>query len=267
MQSVRIRKEEPSDYRATELMTMRAFWNLHGPGCNEHYLVHLIRDSADYLPNLSRVAELDGKIVGAIFYTRAWITDGQQRHAIVTFGPLAVDPMAQSMGIGKMLLEETISLVKEAGYPGICIIGEPNYYPKHGFMTCDNFGITDSEGNNYDPFMGLEVTAEGFRNIKGRFTEPDVFAQSDDEKAVEAFTQEFPQYPKYRVPAQWLHEEKLGRVAAIRSGVYDIEFWEAVLPAVLKDSFQGEKPTVGSLVTFDYRREGNCLIRTVEKEL
>ncbi len=33
MNNIIIRKETKEDYYATELMTMRAFWNLHGPGC------------------------------------------------------------------------------------------------------------------------------------------------------------------------------------------------------------------------------------------
>ena len=65
-----IREERIEDYKQTEWMTMRAFWNIHGPGCNEHLLVHKIRESKDYLPKLSRVAEIDGKIVGAIFLQR-----------------------------------------------------------------------------------------------------------------------------------------------------------------------------------------------------
>ena len=61
-----IRKETTEDYKKTEYMVMRAFWNLHGPGCNEHLMVHKLRDSKDYLPDCSRVAELDGQIVGVI---------------------------------------------------------------------------------------------------------------------------------------------------------------------------------------------------------
>ncbi len=266
MQTVEIRAEQAADYKATELMTMRAFWNIHGPGCDEHYLVHLIRNSVDYLPELSGVAKLDGRIVGAVFYTRAWIIDGQRKHAIVTFGPLAVEPLLQNMGIGRRLLEETIPLVKKAGYPGICIFGEPEYYPKHGFKTCDNFEITDSKGKNFDAFMGLEVTPGGFRDIRGKFVESDIFEHCNDEKAVEEFNRMFPAYPRHKVPSQWLHAEKLGRVADIHDGIYSIAFWETVLPAVLKDSFRGEKPGIGSLVTFDYRKDGNCLIRTVEEE-
>ena len=54
-----IRKETPQDYYNTELMTMRAFWNIHEPGCNEHYLLHLLRRFFDYLLGLIRVGELD----------------------------------------------------------------------------------------------------------------------------------------------------------------------------------------------------------------
>ena len=64
--NINLRKETKEDYHATELMTMRAFWNLHGPGCNEHLLVNKLRGAEEYLPELSRVAELDGKIVGRI---------------------------------------------------------------------------------------------------------------------------------------------------------------------------------------------------------
>ena len=85
-----IRKETPQDYYNTELMTMRAFWNIHEPGCNEHYLLHMLRQSDDYLPELSRVAELDGKIVGSIAFSKAVIKDGDKVHDIVTFCQLSV---------------------------------------------------------------------------------------------------------------------------------------------------------------------------------
>ena len=61
-----IRKETKEDYYNTEHMVLRAFWNLHGPGCNEHLLVHKLREAKEYLPELSRVAEVDGRIVGAL---------------------------------------------------------------------------------------------------------------------------------------------------------------------------------------------------------
>ena len=106
-----IREEKPEDYYNTELMAMRSFWNKYYPGASEHYLIRIVRESEDYIPEISRVAELDGKIVGAVFYTRAWIVDGDTRHEVVTFGPLAVEPTLEGRLTNMtMELTEMISL-------------------------------------------------------------------------------------------------------------------------------------------------------------
>lgn len=266
MNKLIIRKETSKDYKETELMTMRAFWNIHGPGCNEHLLVHKIRKSPDYLPELSRIAELDGKIVGAILYTKAWIISEEKVHEIVTFGPLAVDPTAQHLGVGRRLLEETMELAKEKGYSGICIFGEPGYYPKYGFKTCDQFGITDMNGKNYDALMGYELYDGAFDNIHGKLKESEVFEECDDKEELEAFTKQFPEYKRLKLNAQWLHEERLGRIANVQKNAFTIRFWEMELPAKLRGRFYDEGlefPVVGDYVTFDYNPDGDSRIRDV----
>ena len=40
MNNIILRKETKEDFYNTEHMTMRAFWNLHGPGLNELLLLH-----------------------------------------------------------------------------------------------------------------------------------------------------------------------------------------------------------------------------------
>ena len=111
-----IRAEEPADYKNTELMAMRSFWNKYAPGCNEHLLVRIIRASGDYLPQISRVAEWNGRIVGAVYYTRAWIVDGLIRHEVVTFGPLAVEPTLEGNDIGGALMRSTIESILVLGF-------------------------------------------------------------------------------------------------------------------------------------------------------
>ncbi len=61
-----IREEKFEDYKKTELMTMRSFWNKFRPGRSEHNMVRIIRESKDYIPEISRIAEYNGEIVGAI---------------------------------------------------------------------------------------------------------------------------------------------------------------------------------------------------------
>ena len=54
---LKLRTEQPADYRETENVTREAFWNLYSPGCCEHYLLHVMRDSPAFVPELDLVAE------------------------------------------------------------------------------------------------------------------------------------------------------------------------------------------------------------------
>lgn len=199
-----IRKETETDYRATEEMCMRAFWNLHGPGCDEYLLVRKLRMHKDFLPELSRIATIDGQVAATIMYSKAVIRDGENDYPIITFGPLAVDPMYQNTGIGGKLLKYTMELAKDAGYPGIVIFGEPNYYPKHGFVTADHFGFTDANGNNFDAFMAYELHANAFSGMKGKFFESEVFETLNAEEA-EQMCKEFNPLLKGKFPCQWTY--------------------------------------------------------------
>lgn len=209
-----IRKERESDYYASELVTKRAFWNKYNPGCSEHYLVHRLREDAAYLPELGRVAEADGKVVGLIMYSKAVLkrpakTETAETPAhkpeeipILCFGPLCVDPDYQGKGIGGALIAETKKLAAEAGYAGIVIFGEPDYYPRHGFRTCDTWGITTADGKNFDAFMGCELTPGGLNYPGAGFYEAKVF-ENLPEAEIEAYDKQFPQMPKLRLPGQW----------------------------------------------------------------
>ena len=73
--NVIIQREEETDYRIVEEITREAFWNLNVPGCDEHYIVHILRDHPDFIPEMDYVAEVDNKIIGNIMYTRSYVED------------------------------------------------------------------------------------------------------------------------------------------------------------------------------------------------
>jgi predicted N-acetyltransferase YhbS len=204
-----IREERVEDWLDTEYMTQKAFWNLHCPGCSEHLLVHKLRSDAAYVPEISRVAEKDGKIVGAIMYSRAKVVDGDLTHEVLTFGPLCVEPSLQKTGIGGLLMETTMQLARDAGYKAIIIFGSPGYYPRHGFVPCNHFGITTSTGENFDAFMGIELIPGGLEDVHGKFYEADVFEDLPGEE-VDEFNKKFPYMEKLRLPGQWGYEEQNG---------------------------------------------------------
>ncbi len=199
---IEIRSETEDDWYNVELMTQHAFWNKYHLGCDEHYLVHKLRQDKNYLPELSKIAVKDGVVIGCIMYSKAHIVDGADVHEILTFGPLCVEPKWQGCGVGELLLRETMSLAENKGYKGIVIFGEPNYYPRIGFKTCDNFHITTAEGKNFDSFMGIELSAEGMKNMKGKFYEGDVFEKLPKEE-VEEYNKRFPLVKKLKFPGQW----------------------------------------------------------------
>lgn len=201
-EEVEIRMETEEDWYKVELMTQRAFWNNHHLGCDEHYLVHKMRQDKDFLPELSRIAVKDGEIIGYIMYSKARVVDGEDTHEVVTFGPLCVDPKWQGCGVGELLLRETMDLVKNKGYKGIIIFGEPDYYPRIGFKTCDNFNITSAEGRNFDAFMGIELWEGSMEGIKGKFYESELFENLPKEE-VEEYSKKFPKLKKLRFPGQW----------------------------------------------------------------
>jgi predicted N-acetyltransferase YhbS len=201
-----IRPERPEDYRQTELITQKAFWNLHNPGCSEHLLVRKLRTDPAYMPELSRVAELDGKVVGTIMYSRSKVIDGEITHPLLTFGPLCVEPTLQNTGIGAHLMQETFQLARDAGYSSVIIFGEPGYYPRFGFVPCERFAITTADGKNFDAFMALELIPGGLANVHGKFYEAEVFENLPDDE-VEEFNKQFPYLEKLRLPGQWGYEQ------------------------------------------------------------
>ena len=124
-----IRNERETDYKIVEDITRKTFYNVYVPGCMEHYLVHIMREHEDFIPELDFVIELDGQIVGNIMYTKAKLTDedGTEKE-IVTFGPVSILPKYQRKGYGKMLIEHSLKRAAELGYEAVVIMGSPANY-------------------------------------------------------------------------------------------------------------------------------------------
>lgn len=258
-----IREEKPGDFKQTEHMVMRSFWNKYWPGCTEHLLVRIIRESKDYIPELSRVAELDGRIVGAVFYTKAWIVDGETRHEIVTFGPLAVEPMLEGNDIGGALMRETIRLARETGIAGIAVAGEPHYYPRFGFRRGAEYGITDAFGSSFDALMVLPLN-DDFSSIKGRLAESADYEKLEDAHLLDEMSKEFPAYRKVKVMDGFMQifEQNLGVVEAVEGDHYLVRYWEQQIPALLSETLQ-ERPVIGSDVQFAWNHKGESIITKV----
>jgi putative acetyltransferase len=179
-----IRNEQKEDCRTVEQLVREAFWNLYVPGCNEHFVLHNLRKSDDFVPELDFVAEKGEQIVGQIAYSRGIIKGrGAEDKEVITFGPVSVLPMLQRRGIGSALISHTIILARDLGYLAICIYGDPRYYSRLGFRCAEKYEIKTADDRFAVALQVLELRQGALHNVSGRFIESPAFAVDETESA------------------------------------------------------------------------------------
>lgn len=189
--NVLIRIEEEGDHSRVEELARESFWNLYRPGCDEHYVVHTMRTHPDFIKDLDYVAEIDGKIVGSIMYTKSHVfNENNEKIETATFGPLCVHPEFQRKGIGTRLIEYTKTLVQEKQYPAIIILGDPHNYCKHGFLNGKDYNVSTIDGKYPLGLLVLELQKGVFDNHRWRFKESNVY--EIDQNNVDEYDKRFP---------------------------------------------------------------------------
>lgn len=156
-----IRKEEPKDYETIYAVVKDAFDSAEHADGNEQDLVNDLRKGEAFIPDLSLVAEIDGKIVGHIMFTRATVGES----TVLALAPLSVLPEYQRRGIGISLIQAGHKIADQLGYGYSIVLGSEKYYPKAGYLPAGKFGIKP-------PF---DVPDENFMAYKIKGNAPDVY--------------------------------------------------------------------------------------------
>ena len=52
-----IRLEEKSEYRKVENLVRDSLWNVYCPGCQEHYVLHQLRNDPTFVPELDNLSD------------------------------------------------------------------------------------------------------------------------------------------------------------------------------------------------------------------
>lgn len=212
MENIKLRNETAEDYRRVEEITREAFWNHNVPGCDEHYLIHTMRNCEAFIKELDFVAEIDGKVIANIVYAKAEIVgDSGEHYEVITFGPISVLPEYQGKGIGGMLINHTKEIAKELGYRAILIYGDPEYYSRFGFVEAEKYDIRTSDNMYAVPLQALELYPGALCDCAGCFFEGSMY--EIDEKAAEEFDSTFPKKDKKSgLPSQ----ERFNKLVSMR---------------------------------------------------
>jgi len=186
---ITLRLEEENDFLIVENLTREAFWNVHCPGADEHFLVHNLRKTDVFIKELDFVALSNNKIVGNIMYAESIIKNNDLEYTVLTFGPVSVLPEFQNKGIGGKLINHTIKLSKEMGYKAIIIYGDPEYYKRFGFKASKEYIITDKNKKYPAALLVLELYPNALNGIEGIFDEGKAY--EIDKNEAEKFDKKF----------------------------------------------------------------------------
>ena len=124
-----IRRETDADMSAITEVTAAAFKTLEISNHTEQFIIAALR--AAKALTISLVAEVDVRVIGHIAFSPLTISDGTRNW--YGLGPVSVLPEYQRQGVGKALIQEGLSRLKEMNAQGCCLVGHPEYYRKFGF--------------------------------------------------------------------------------------------------------------------------------------
>lgn len=174
---ITIRPETPKDYKDIVSLILRSFkeGTDYSDGSDIIALIEEIRMSEYYIPELSFVAELNGKIVGHFLFSHfplskakegGHINDG----SIVMLAPVSVHADYFHKHIGITMLKLGIAEVKKHGFKGINVEGDYHFYNRVGFKTSSEYGIYPTSGipmNEPRCMMCMETCEGSLENISG----------------------------------------------------------------------------------------------------
>ncbi|MBQ5490515.1 MAG: N-acetyltransferase [Treponema sp.] len=199
-----IRGETEADYRAVENLVRESFWNVYRPGCSEHLVIHLLRDDASFVKELSFVMEKDGHIIGQNVFAKTVIqTDEGKPVPVLTMGPICIAREYQRKGYGKALLDYSLEQAAQLGFGAVLFEGNIAFYGKSGFDYASNFGIRYHDlPENADSsfFLCRELIPGYLKSVSGVYQTPSVYYVKDE--AVEEFDRLFPAKEKQKLPGQ-----------------------------------------------------------------
>jgi predicted N-acetyltransferase YhbS len=123
--SLHLEPATDGDFEPIERLNERVF----GPGRFAR-TAYRIREMTDPDPTLSFVARVGTLLVGASAMTPIVIGEV----SALLLGPLIVEPVFRSRGIGEALVNRSLDAARAAGWTLVLLVGDEPYYGRMGFQ-------------------------------------------------------------------------------------------------------------------------------------
>lgn len=159
MQEIKIREERQGDVEAIAVVNRSAFG-----GEDEAQLVIALRTSPSFVPELSLVAEVGGRVSGHILLFHAKLARQHgETDDVLALAPMAVVPSQSHRGIGSMLIQEAVRRANALGYGAIVVVGHPDYYTRFDFTPAVRHGVRCDLPVLEESITARELTAGALR--------------------------------------------------------------------------------------------------------
>jgi len=172
MTKSKIRPEMIDDYASITEVNDLAFGQK-----NEGQLILRLRGTKKFIPGLSLVAEIEGRLVGHILFYPIEIRSEGKVFPSLALAPMAVLPEYQKQGIGSRLVKEGLKKARKLGFKSVIVLGHAAYYPRFGFEPASRWGIRPPFEVPDDVFMALELVREGLKGVQGVVVYPPEFSE------------------------------------------------------------------------------------------
>lgn len=167
---ITLRKETEKDYPEIIRVNDRAFGRKA-----EGKLVNTLRNTDNYISELSIIAENEGQVIGHILFYPVQIHNGDDRHTSLELAPMSVLPEFQKKSIGKLLVIYALQVAKDLGHKSVMVLGHPSYYPRFGFETASKWKIKSPFPAPDEAFMAIELERGSLDKVSGTVEFPEAF--------------------------------------------------------------------------------------------
>lgn len=171
---VQVRPAAEDDRSAVDAVVSGAFGD-EAPAIRE--VLARLAAAGDLVTEL--VAVLDGRVVGHLALSRAWLDARERLVDVLVLSPLGVLPTHQGSGVGTALLAAVPDVAGGHGAPLVLLEGDPGYYSARGWARASTHGLERPSTRIPDAACQVVLLPSYEPWMTGRLVYPDVWWRLD----------------------------------------------------------------------------------------
>jgi len=174
-EGIDVRTMQPLDSESVRRLQVEAFGGDESIG----RLLDALRGSWAWEDELSFVAVSEGRPVGHVLFTHAFLDSPSRLVDVLVMGPVGVRPEWQRRGVGSALITAALDVVGRRPESVVFVEGDPRLYTRFGFRPGAECGFSKPSDRIPDgAFMALLMPSHE-PQMTGRLVYPDAFWRED----------------------------------------------------------------------------------------